>query len=638
MPDSLVEGQRLREAHAVTSRSGASATSSAPQWRMTAAEISRRGAVGLEEVIRTFAGISVKDYGGIGGLKTVSLRNFGSQHTAFCCDGIVMSNAQNGQVDIGGMNLHRVAEVKVDVGGSDDLLRPARLAGYVGAVSILTKAPTDSFGTHAAATLRYGSFATVMPTAHVQWRTNHRWAYDVSASGIHSESDYPFRLTNGKTVSHERRKGSQVTTATAECNAWGNLQQAGTLHLKASATAASRGLPGSVVLYTQHPTEHLWDRTAMVSALHRFSRRQWDVVSSASYHLLWNRYTDTNAIYREPLDDHYLLQQAALSTVARWHVSRAWALSIAEDVEISHLDANIPECAYPTRESSYTALSGQYATPRLTATATFLTLFSTEQTRGSTAAAPTRLHLSPSASVSWQVLPSADWRLRASLRDGYRLPTFNDLYYSRVGNRNLHPERAWQSNVGTTLQRTWGSNSLRLTADGYYNRVRNKIVAVPTMFIWSMRNVGRVDMLGADFSAAYSCPLPHAMALQISANYSLQHAIDVTDRTAKNYRHQIAYAPRHTGSASLGLQLPWFHINYSLTAVGERYSLAQNLPAYRMAHYADHSIALSRTFRLRRVQLHASAEALNLAGTNYEVIKYYPMPGRQFRVALSIDY
>lgn len=605
---------------------------------MTAAEISRRGAVGLEEVVRTFAGISVKDYGGIGGLKTVSLRGFGSQHTAFCCDGIVVSNAQNGQVDIGSMNLQRVAEVKVDVGGSDDLLRPARLAGYAGAVNIMTKAPADSIGTHAAATLRYGSFATVMPAAHVQWRRSQRWAYNMSASSIHSESDYPFHLTNGKTTLHERRTGSEVTTATAEWNAWGNLQQAGTLHLKASASAASRGLPGSVVLYTQHPTEHLWDRTVTASALHRFSRRQWDVMSSASYHLLWNRYTDTNAIYRQPLDDHYLLQQAALSSVARWHASRAWALSIAEDVEVCHLDADIPDCAYPTRESTYTALAAQYATPRLSATATLLTLFSTEQTRGSVAAAPSRLHASPSASVSWQVLPSADWHLRASLRESYRLPTFNDLYYSRVGNRNLHPERAWQSNVGTTLQQAWGSHSLRLTADGYYNRVRDKIVAVPTMFIWSMRNVGRVDMLGADLSAAYACPLHKGYSLQISANYSYQHAVDVTDRTAKNYRHQIAYAPRHTGNVILGLQLPWCQFNYTLTAVGTRYSLAQNLPAYRMAPYADHSVALSRTFSLHRVRLHASAEVLNLAGTNYEVIKYYPMPGRQFRVALSVNY
>ena len=37
-----------------------------------------------------------------------------------------------------------------------------------------------------------------------------------------------------------------------------------------------------------------------------------------------------------------------------------------------------------------------------------------------------------------------------------------------------------------------------LSVDGYYNEVDDKIVAVPTMFVWKMSNVGKVETYGVD--------------------------------------------------------------------------------------------------------------------------------------------
>lgn len=53
----------------------------APVRVLTAEGIGRSGATSLDEALRMFSGVSVKDYGGVGGLKTVSVRNLGSQHT-----------------------------------------------------------------------------------------------------------------------------------------------------------------------------------------------------------------------------------------------------------------------------------------------------------------------------------------------------------------------------------------------------------------------------------------------------------------------------------------------------------------------------------------------------------------------------
>ena len=179
---------------------------------------------------------------------------------------------------------------------------------------------------------------------------------------------------------------------------------------------------------------------------------------------------------------------------------------------------------------------------------------------------------------------------------------------------------------------------LTLTADVYYNSVKDKIVAIPTMFIWKMRNLGKVQMFGGDFTASYAQGLGTGWVLNLRANYSYRYAVDITDKAAKNYRHQIQYTPRHSGNALLTLQTPWLDFSYTLNAVGKRYFLQQNIPANEMPAYFDHSVSLSREFNADPVRLRLSAEVLNLTGDNYEVIRYYPMPGRNFRLKIKISF
>ena len=65
-------------------------------------------ALQVSDAVKHFAGVTVKDYGGIGGLKTVSIRSLGAQHTAVGYDGITLTDCQTGQIDIGRFSLDNV--------------------------------------------------------------------------------------------------------------------------------------------------------------------------------------------------------------------------------------------------------------------------------------------------------------------------------------------------------------------------------------------------------------------------------------------------------------------------------------------------------------------------------------------------
>jgi outer membrane cobalamin receptor len=76
--------------------------------------------------------------------------------------------------------------------------------------------------------------------------------------------------------------------------------------------------------------------------------------------------------------------------------------------------------------------------------------------------------------------------------------------------------------------------------------------------------------------------------------------------------------------------MPWFNVGYTVLMQGERWSMAQNTPQYRLKPYWEQSITLSRDIQLNKTSLHIQASLQNLTDEQYEIIRYYPMPGRHF--------
>ena len=152
-----------------------------------------------------------------------------------------------------------------------------------------------------------------------------------------------------------------------------------------------------------------------------------------------------------------------------------------------------------------------------------------------------------------------------------------------------------------------------------------------------MMNLGKVEVTGLDLTANatiqnYAFPRTR---IDISLGYSFQHAVDRTDPLSKFYGHQIPYTPRHSGNATLTASTPWVDIGLSLMLVGPRYAKQQNTPDYRVAGYTDQGITLSRSFDIGNTSLKAKLQVLNLFNVQYEVVKSYPMMGRNYRFGLT---
>lgn len=617
--------------------------STAPLQVMSGAEMERLGYQSLADAVRRFSGVTVKDYGGIGGLKTVSVRSLGAHHTGVMYDGVVVGNCQAGQIDIGRFSLDNVSQVSLAVGQEDDIFQPARMFASAGVLSIRTQRPDFRGERDYSLQLRVkgGSFGMVNPSLRYARRLAARTSLSVDGDFLRADGTYPFTLKNGKEVTREKRYNSNILSWHTEANLYTTFRDSSALTAKAYYFQSERGLPGGVIYYNPYNKERLWDRNFFAqTGYEKHFNPQWALKGALKYNYSWNRYQDINVKYDGGKQEDRNRQQEYYGTATVQYLpSEHLAVSLATDFAINKLWNNIPDCPFPTRYTSYSVLALKYHYRFLTVTANMLNTFVAEKVKSGER--PRNRHkLTPFVALSLRPWNDKNLYLRFLYKNTFRVPTFNDLYYLRMGNTGLKPELAKEYSGGITWSGTpWSfMDFLSVTADVYYNRVTDKIVAFPSTYVWKMLNLGKTDITGADVNVKAEMPLGNRIGLHFSAGYTWQKAVDVTDKESKNYKEQIPYTPCHSGSGALQVQTPWVNMAYTVIGVGERYVLLQNIPMNRIDSYAEHTLSLSREFAGKNVRLHLQAELVNFTDEQYDIIKYYPMPGRSYRLSATLRF
>ena len=606
-------------------------------------DLKNLGLQNMGDAVKRFAGTNVRDYGGIGGLKTVSVRNLGAAHTAVSYDGVAISNTQAGQIDIGRFSLDNVSTLSLAIGHDDNLLQSARLFASAGVLNIETEKPHFENGKrhHTQVQMRGGSFGYLTPAIRHWQALGERTKLSVEGNYLHAEGEYPFTLKNGTLVTEQKRINSDVESYQGEVNLFHTFKDESELSAKAYYYNSKRGLPGAVILYNSESDERLWDENFFAQAKYKkaFSP-QWTLQAQGKYNYSWNKYEDTGVEYTGGKQtDTNRQTEYYLSASAMYKPTSAWSFSLSQDGFINRLHTNGANSPEPVRYTSLTALNARYQSGQLKASGSVVATYITEEVKAGNTPEDRR-RLSPTLSLSWQPWEGEQLFVRALYKNTFRVPTFSDLYYLRVGNTSLKPEKATEYTVGLTWSGTPFSftDFVSLTVDGYYNEVNDKIIAFPSTYVWKMQNYGKVHITGVDVTLATAIPLGKSVNLNLSGNYSWQKALDVTNPEAKNYKHQLPYTPEHNGNVSATLEMPWVNVGYTVTMVSKRYFLAQNIEANRIDGYSEHTATLWREFKLGKCGLRLQAEIINLTDAQYDVIKYYPMPGRSWRLTGTFNF
>jgi vitamin B12 transporter len=593
-----------------------------------------------------FSGVLIKDYGGVGGLKTISVRSLGGQNTGLVYDGITIADAQTGQVDLSKYSAAFVQKLELDQANPPSILMPARVYASASVLAFTS----NTFNTVNFTQPKYlagmeaGSFGLWQPYAALYLPIGKNMVVSANGMGVWSEGNYPYSVDNGMFSEKKYRINSDLQAFQGEMNFVNRFSDSSVMQTKIWGYHSERGLPGSIIYFNDISVQRLEDKDLFIQSryLKKFDQST-SLLISGKYSTLYTKYTDPNFLNNSGgLDDQYTQHEIYASAAVSHRLGSDFQGSFSSDIASTNLSANINNFATPTRISLWNNIAFEFVQSHWQVDASLLNTNINDKTKTGMAAANIN-KFTPAFAVGYKPEVSSPFLLRLFYKDIFRMPTFNDLYYTYITNINpkLLPEYSSQYDAGVTYSKNLSpaGTQFSLSMDAYYNYVKDKIIAIPSqnLFIWTITNLGKVHIWGVDLNGQASGRLSSVMKWSVRIAYTWQQALDYTDPTSPKYKNEIPYTPNNSGSALAVLYYRKWSAGYSFLFSGNRYALGENDPSNQVDGWNTQDIFIAYLIPFRDFQTTIKAEVNNLFNEQYDVIQFYPMPGRSYKLSIIIN-
>lgn len=550
----------------------------------------------ISEALQHNPSLSIGDYGAYSGLKTISLKGLGSAQTAIYIDGIRVNNLQSGQSDLALIGTELFDSVIIDHAQNSlsfVTTRPVfQKNKYAGKVNIAT-----------------GSFGTYTTSARMDFKLSDSMVITVNAAGLLSDGDFPY----GEDKTRINNDIKQIRTGV---DLFG-IMKGGDYHVKAYFSDAERGTPGSIYYLSEDRQEDM--NTYLQTVLRkRYSRRYANITSAKlGYDKLGyiSSYGDTD----------YGQVDMQLNSSHEFTINDWWEISIACDLQWTKLNSDIYNAS---RLTSLNAVTSSFDYEGLSADIGLEYNSSHDKD-----AAKTNV-FSPSIDIKYTILPGLI--VSTFGRRGYRVPTFNELYYVNFGNPDLKHEDAWLSDFAIDYYGKIDENwNIKTRLDAFYNELKNKITSAPSESdpnLWRPYNIGLVRSMGIDAEAGFGFKNKD-WAYNFDAKYCL---LSATDRTqdSSSLGEQIPFVAKHT--IVLSNELSWK--GWMLDADWQMRS-GRTDNSGPISDWDTLNIALVKTLSFEDIgDLQLKLSGLNITDNRYEVVAGYPMQGRSVMAGLGFKF
>lgn len=547
------------------------------------------------DILLGSSALILSDYGGPAGTKNISLRGLGIAHTSIYIDGIRVSNVQNGQSDLGLLDAQLYSRIIIDYAQNS-----------VNFVSSIPALGGKKFQTEVSGEI--GSWETYTGAAQFSMRLSPGITAKISARGTKSAGNYEY----GTGLTRANADHKQIS---AQADLYGSLYQ-GRWQVKAHYGNNDRGTPGAINWPSQ---DRQSDKYAFLQgSLNKRVTEHYNLAVSAKSS------QDKILFLSEWGDSNYKHNNLQLNSAHQFYINDWWNASVATDLSSDKLHSSGYDAQ---RLSVLVALASALRFKQLYAD------ISLEYSGISDKDTLTRNIFSPALHLRYNL--SKQLIAMGFIRRASRVPTFNELYYVGYGNPNLKSEDAILSELGLEWNANHKNLSYKTKFSLFYNQLTDKITTAPTKEnpnIWLPYNIGRVEATGADLlgEIAYH---QRQWSSRLSLKYTGQNALDKT-KDSDSYNQQINYVCRHNISLSAEASYEKWTAQMAWNYRDGRRDSSGTLPAWNTLN-----ITISRNFRLGKdTEIQAHICGKNLLDCRYEIVRDYPMPGRNIIGGINIKF
>jgi vitamin B12 transporter len=617
----------------------------------------------VADALRYFAGTQIKDYGGLGGLKTVDVRNMGTHHVGVFYDGIQLGNAQNGVTDLGKYSLDDMESLTMYNGQKSEIFQSAKDFAAASTIYLRTKRPVFEGNKKSNLLVRYKTMSINYNDPSFRWeqKLSDKVSLSVSSEFIKSNGEYKFRYKRNNqdgSVAYDTtatRMNSDIAALRIESGLYGKINK-GSWDAKVYYYDSERGAPGAIVENKFSDGFRQNDKNFFTQAfLVKDFTEKYKFQARAKYAYDYTHYIarDTTSVLGETVtesaqsDDSYYQNEAYFSAVNMYSILPTWDVSLSTDFQYNKLDATRrgiqTQFSFPQRYTTLVSLATDYRLGGFKVLSSVIGTHVQEEVEYN-AKPPNKTEFTPAIFLGYTPFKNYDFNLRAFAKRIFRMPTFNDLYYTMVGSSTLRPEYMNQYDVGFTysLPAKGLFDKFSIQVDGYYTNTKDKIVAAPTgnLFRWMMTNMGQVKGHGIESVVNMGT---HINKLNLSANltYTYSESRDYTKFAGlelSSYGDQIPYTPWHSGSGIFNANYESWNFNYSFIYVGKRYNgNVNNIKVNEVQPWYTHDLSVQKAFVIHNYKIKGAVEVNNALNQHYEVIYNYPMPGRTMKFIISIE-
>lgn len=566
-------------------------------------------------ILEKSLGISVTRAGGYGNVSGFSLRGFGSGRVAILIDGMPVNSAQSGSFDLSAVDPATIEKIEVTYGGSDSRFGASGAVG--GTVNIVTKTSVAkgfgvSFGVSNLSQLPAVEGRDLADTQRVGVSLrggNGKTGWAASSFATRAGNAFAYEDIDGET---RRREGNLILDAGSTASLAFSLPSSSSLELSLSAYGADRDIPGALHAGAagRQTDVSLTDRArldlrragsdrlvAEASLMHSINRTTWDDASSSSEHTL-NTFTAVNRWSYFASD---ALQLSAAAD-ARWSI-----LSSTNTGTVSHADGGV------------NAAAEWHVRKRATITPSARLVLS-----------PAGIVPVPRLGVLWKPSDESAFEIRHNAYRVYKLPNFNDLYWSGDATARGNPDLACEDGAGVDTAVEWKGNGI-LSAEGsaYASWHRNAIQWQSAGGVWSPANVGEAVFLGFDAKVRATA----SDHFGVSIEWSFLDSRVLTGRYEFRDAKRIPYQPTHR----VNLEAAWVtkdaDVRLRAHAESERYVTVVNVA--RLDPFVTVGASASRKLNDR---WSAYAEAENILASSYVTVEGYPMPRASVTVGCKASF
>ena len=625
-------------------------TSASPRYILNSGKLEDLGATDVGEAMNFIPGIQLKNYGGVGGIKTVSYRSLGATHTAVNLNYNVLINNQIGTVNLSGLQTFGIYNVVFNSGQPKSSLAPASAFMPASSIRVLSKVGISDTATSLEVYQKVTSINDFESGLLAHFKLGEKAYVGVEGLTNYGSGRYKYQYNLTGSDQEFSRQNSEVFNYKLTLGYGYKINKNSSFFGTVDFYDNQQNLPGAVILFNPSNDQSLANNDWRAN-LHYANFKGKNGLHLHAFA------AQNKTLYEDPtflnLEGFLNADYKMRTTGAGYMLSRKFKfhsnkLFLGSDILFSDLESSQFE-NNPARLNVNSVVGCNFWVKKLRIEANLSHQFIYDQAR-SADTLNTKTYSRFSPYVSFSVLPFKDQkvRVRAFYKNAYRMPTFNDLYYNFIGNTNLLPENAHLSNLGISFEtsdevsgETFKEKSdFEINVDGFYNYVFNKIVAVPTkdLFNWSMQNIGETLIYGFDASATWTMRY-NKWSAAVSTSHTFNNSIDKTDPNLASFDDQIPYIPLYSSSLSGLIAYRDYKLNANAFYNGGRYTLNENIPSNYLEGFIDINLGLQKKFKFKKyLGLNVNLKAMNILNKNYEVIRSFPMPGRYYQITLNFSY